>query len=186
MCDIHVVGRGEHLPAWGLRDDRIPGTDQGRSREDAMGRSCILDSHSGRWMPAAMRMPTVVQMLACDSSRFKGEGPLGAPQANGANHQGLVPSPPHLYRNPPQEYPKNPHFFPQKRPNLPPPPPPRPKLLPKKSPILTKKPNFLQKTPFLTNPPPIFYQKSPPFYQKSSCTTQPFGRPYHTLQPYIN
>ena len=29
LCDIHVAGCGEHLPAWGLRDDRIPGTDQG-------------------------------------------------------------------------------------------------------------------------------------------------------------
>ena len=25
-CDMHVAGCGEHLPAWGLRDDRIPGT----------------------------------------------------------------------------------------------------------------------------------------------------------------
>ena len=28
LCDIHVAGCGEHLPAWGFRDDRIPGTDQ--------------------------------------------------------------------------------------------------------------------------------------------------------------
>ena len=28
LCDIHVAGCGEHLPAWGLCDDRIPGTDQ--------------------------------------------------------------------------------------------------------------------------------------------------------------
>ena len=28
LCDIHVAGYGEHLPAWGLHDDRIPGTDQ--------------------------------------------------------------------------------------------------------------------------------------------------------------
>ena len=28
VCDIHVAGCGEHLPAWGLHDDRIPGTDQ--------------------------------------------------------------------------------------------------------------------------------------------------------------
>ena len=28
LCDIPVAGCGEHLPAWGLRDDRIPGTDQ--------------------------------------------------------------------------------------------------------------------------------------------------------------
>ena len=28
LCDIHVAGCGEHLPAWSLGDDRIPGTDQ--------------------------------------------------------------------------------------------------------------------------------------------------------------
>ena len=28
LCDIHVAGCGEHLPAWGLHDDRIPGTGQ--------------------------------------------------------------------------------------------------------------------------------------------------------------
>ena len=27
-CDLHGAGCGEHLPAWGLRDDRVPGTDQ--------------------------------------------------------------------------------------------------------------------------------------------------------------
>ena len=27
-CDIHVAGCGEHPPAWGLCDDRTPGTDQ--------------------------------------------------------------------------------------------------------------------------------------------------------------
>ena len=42
------------------------------SGEDAMGRRCILDSHPGRWMPAAVRMP------ACHSRRFKGERPIGA------------------------------------------------------------------------------------------------------------
>ena len=35
------------------------------SREDAMGRGCILDSHPGRWMPAAVQMPSVVRMPAC-------------------------------------------------------------------------------------------------------------------------
>ena len=30
-----------------------------------MGRSCILDSNPGRWMPAAVRMPAVVWMPAC-------------------------------------------------------------------------------------------------------------------------
>ena len=51
--------------------DRIPGTDQA-SGEDAMGRSCILDSHPCRGMPAAVRMP------ACHSRRFEGERPIGA------------------------------------------------------------------------------------------------------------
>ena len=46
--------------------------------EDAMGRSCILDSPPGRWMPAAVRMPAVVRMPACHSRRFKGERPIGA------------------------------------------------------------------------------------------------------------
>ena len=45
------------------------------SEEDAMGRSCILDSHPERWMPAAVRMPAVVRMPACHSRRFKGERP---------------------------------------------------------------------------------------------------------------
>ena len=43
-----------------------------------MGRSCILDSHPGRWMPTALRMPAVVQMPAGHSRRFKGERPIGA------------------------------------------------------------------------------------------------------------
>ena len=43
-----------------------------------MGRSCSLDSPPGRWMPVAVRMPTVVQMPACHSRRFKGERPIGA------------------------------------------------------------------------------------------------------------
>ena len=48
------------------------------SGEDAMGRSCILDSPPGRWMPVAVRMPAVVRMPACHSRRFKGERPIGA------------------------------------------------------------------------------------------------------------
>ena len=62
-----------------------------------MGRSCILESHPGRWMPAAVRMPAVVRMPACHSRRFKGERPMAPPQANKftnrANHQSLVPNP---------------------------------------------------------------------------------------------
>ena len=41
------------------------------SGEDAMGRSCILDSPQGRGMPAAVRMP------ACHSRRFKGKRTIG-------------------------------------------------------------------------------------------------------------
>ena len=77
LCDIHVAGCGEHLPAWGLCDDRIPGTDQA-VRGGPMGSSCILDSPPGRWMPATVRMPAVVRMPACHSRRFKGERPIGA------------------------------------------------------------------------------------------------------------
>ena len=48
------------------------------SEEDAVGRRCILDSHPGRRMPAAVRMPAIVRMPACHSRRFKGERPIGA------------------------------------------------------------------------------------------------------------
>ena len=74
LCDIHVAGCGERLPAWGLCDDpliRPPG-------EDAILRRCILDSPPGRGMPAAVQMPAVVRMPACHSTRFKGERPIGA------------------------------------------------------------------------------------------------------------
>ena len=73
--------------------------------EDAMGRSCILDSHLGRWMPAAVRMPAVVWMPACHSITFKGERPIGPPQANTANHQGLMPPPPPMSFPTPCPYP---------------------------------------------------------------------------------
>ena len=59
-----------------------------------MGRSCILESHPGRWMPAAVQMP------ACHSRRFKGERPIGAatglqsqPPRPCANRQPPPPSP---------------------------------------------------------------------------------------------
>ena len=45
-------------------------------------------------MPAAVRMPTVVQMPACHSRRFKGERPIGA--AKGKHSQ-----PPRPCANPP-------------------------------------------------------------------------------------
>ena len=77
LCDIHVAGCGEHLPAWGLRDAHILGTDR-PSGEDAMGRNCILDSAPGRGMLAAVRMPAVVRMPACLSRRSKGGRPIGA------------------------------------------------------------------------------------------------------------
>ena len=83
LCDIYVADCGEHLPAWGLRDDRIPRTDQ-----TVTGGCHGQNLHSGfpakqvdarsRWMPAAVRMPAVVRMPACHSKRFKGERPLGA------------------------------------------------------------------------------------------------------------
>ena len=86
LCDLRVAGCGEHLPAWGLRDTRIPGTDQA-----VRGGRHGLKLHSGcppplpgRGMPAAVRMPAVVQMPAlvrmpaCHSRRFKGERPVGA------------------------------------------------------------------------------------------------------------
>ena len=71
LCDIHVASCGEHLPAWGLRDDRIPGTDQA-IRGGRYGQKL----HSR--FPAAVRMPVVVRMPACHSRRFKGERPIGA------------------------------------------------------------------------------------------------------------
>ena len=58
------------------------------SGEDAMGRSCILDS------PPAVRMPAAVWMPACHSRRFKGEWPIGA--ATGQQSQ-----PPRPCANPP-------------------------------------------------------------------------------------
>ena len=44
LCDIHVAGCGEHLPAWGLRDDHMTRALIRPSGEDATGRSCILES----------------------------------------------------------------------------------------------------------------------------------------------
>ena len=38
----------------------------------------ILDAPPGRWMPAAVQMPTAVRMPACHSRRFKGQRPIGA------------------------------------------------------------------------------------------------------------
>ena len=70
LCDIHVAGCGEHLRVY--RALIRP------SGEDAMGRGCILNSHPGRWMPAAVRMPAVARMPASHSRRFKGERPIGA------------------------------------------------------------------------------------------------------------
>ena len=72
LCDIHVAGCGEHLPAGVFVMTAYRALIR-PSGEDAMGRSCILDSHPGRWMPAAVRMPAVVRMPACHSRRFKGE-----------------------------------------------------------------------------------------------------------------
>ena len=46
-----------------------------------MGRSCILDSHPGRWMPAAVQMPAVVRMPACHKQKLQGR------EANGRRHR---------------------------------------------------------------------------------------------------
>ena len=78
LCDTHVAGCGEHLPAWGLCDDRIPGTDQA-----VKGGRHGQKVHSGfpprgRGMPAAVRMPAVVLMPPCHGRRFKGERPIRA------------------------------------------------------------------------------------------------------------
>ena len=74
LCDIHVAGCGEHLPAWGLCDDRIPGTDQAvrGGRHGQKLHSGSPPPPQGRGMPAAVRMPV------CHSRRFKGERPIGA------------------------------------------------------------------------------------------------------------
>ena len=66
LCDIHVPGCGEHLPAWGLRDDRIPGTDQAIKGGRHGQKLHWGFPPRGRGMPAAVRMP------ACHSRRFKG------------------------------------------------------------------------------------------------------------------
>ena len=74
LCDIHVAGCGEPgvFVMIAYRGLIRP------SGEDAMGRSCILDSPPGRGMPAAVQMPAVVRRPACHSRRFKGERPIGA------------------------------------------------------------------------------------------------------------
>ena len=91
LCDTRVGGCGEHLPAWGLRGDRIPGTDQavrGGRHGQKLHSGC---PPRGRGMPAAVRMPAVVRMPACHSRRFKGKRP---PQANRANHPRPCANPP--------------------------------------------------------------------------------------------
>ena len=77
-CDIHVADCGEHLPAWGLRDDRIPGTDQAVRGGRHWQKLHSGSPPRGRGMPAAVQMPAVVRMPACQSRRFKGERPIGA------------------------------------------------------------------------------------------------------------
>ena len=84
------------------------------SGEDAMGRSCILDSppSPGRGMPVAVRMPAVVQMCAYHSRRFKGERPIGA--ATGYQSQPPRPcaNPPPICRSRIYEVPKAPGVIP--------------------------------------------------------------------------
>ena len=77
LCDIHVAGCGEHLPAWGLRDDRILGTDQAvRGGRDGQKLHSGLPPRNVDARGSAM--PAVVRMPACHSRRFKGERPIGA------------------------------------------------------------------------------------------------------------
>ena len=81
LCDIHVAGCSEHLPAWGLRDDRILGTDQAARggchgqklhsgfpprKVDARSSADARSSTDACWSPAG------------HSRRFKGERPVGA------------------------------------------------------------------------------------------------------------
>ena len=77
LYDIHIAGCGEHLPAWGLRDDRIPGTDQA-----VRGGSHGLKLHCGfppRQVDARGSADARSSAdAACHSRRFKGERPIGA------------------------------------------------------------------------------------------------------------
>ena len=51
LCDdVHVAGRGEHLPLWGLRDDHVPRTDQA-VRGGRHGQRL----HTGGWREAGGR-----------------------------------------------------------------------------------------------------------------------------------
>ena len=59
-------------PPWGLRDDRIPGTDQA-VRGGRHGQKL----HSG-FPPRGRGMPAAVRMPPCHGRRFKGERPIGA------------------------------------------------------------------------------------------------------------
>ena len=57
LCDSHVAGCGEHPPAWGLRDDRLPGTDQA-VRGGRHGQKLHSGTPPrGRGVPAVVRMP---------------------------------------------------------------------------------------------------------------------------------
>ena len=90
LCDIPFGGVPPPPPP-----DRIPSTDQA-VRGGRHGQKVHSGSPPGRGMPPAVQMPAVVRMPACHGRRFKGERPIGAAQANRANHRGLVPNPPPL------------------------------------------------------------------------------------------
>ena len=105
LCKDLGVGTWGGDSAYSLHLHPMPGEAQGvppppskalirPSGEDAMGRSCILDSPRGRGMPAAVQMPAAVRMPPCHGRRFKGERPIGA--ATGQQSQ-----PPRPCANPP-------------------------------------------------------------------------------------
>ena len=110
LCDIHVAGCGEHRPAWGLRDDRMPGTDQAvrGGRHGQKLHSGSPPPPRGRGMPAAVQMPAVVRMPACHSRRFKGERPIGA----ATGQQSQPPRPCANPHPPPQTSPVSPSGVP--------------------------------------------------------------------------
>ena len=77
LCDIHVAGCGEHLPAWGLRDDRILGTDHA-VRGGRHGQKLYSGFPPKQVDARSSADARSIRMPACHSRRFKGERPIGA------------------------------------------------------------------------------------------------------------
>ena len=102
LCDIHVAGCGEHRPAWGLRDDRMPGTDQavrGGRHGQKLHSGCPPRKVDARGSADACLSWQKVQ---------RRERPIGAATGQQSHPQGLVPTPP----PPPQTSPVSPSGFP--------------------------------------------------------------------------